>query len=135
LFAPVSVLSGDQGSTPGGPSDDPAGELEGTVGTIAGLIGDALTGADGGGGSPQSSPGAVEGGQRPGETHTLLAPGASPDPTVQFTASGSNGGTAFASLLTAAARGTLPLTGAGLAAIVALGVALLSSGGALRRLA
>jgi hypothetical protein len=72
---------------------------------------------------------------QPGETHTLLAPGSSPDPrqAVQLTAGDGQGpgGTQFAALV--GAGGTLPYTGAGILALLGLGMSLLSGGSALRR--
>jgi LPXTG-motif cell wall-anchored protein len=101
-------------------------------------IRDALAGGDSGGDGPvEASPRVIE---RPGETHTLLFDGSDPDPqpAVQVTEDiePGSGGTESADgqVATLTAAGSLPLTGAGVAGLVWLGLSLLSSGAALRRI-
>ena len=84
-------------------------------------------------GTVEPSPRVIE---RPGETHTLLFDGSSsdPQPVVNLNSGGAAlpGNVGDVSTL-AVAGGGLPLTGAGLVALIGMGLSLLSSGVALRR--
>jgi hypothetical protein len=129
----MSVLSGESAESGG---SAPAPSREEAIGELQGAIRDALAaGGSGGNGPVEPSPRVIE---RPGETHTLLFDGSDPDPqpAVQVT-EGGNGGTESddrqVQALAVAVGGGLPLTGAGVAGLVWLGLSLLSAGAALRR--
>ena len=141
LFAPVTVLGDAQSPGSGGsdvadevgellgtlPGDEPGGAGSSTIGTIASLVFGGAAGA----GSPT-----------PQQTGSLRNPGSAPyrRPVVNLFSGGAplpgdgGAGSEVGDVSTlAVAGGDLPLTGAGVIALIGMGLSLLSSGAALRR--
>jgi hypothetical protein len=133
LFAPVSVLTGGiaggttPGEEPGLPDpEDLLGELEGL------LLGNPSGGGDVVAAPAAAAPGAEgPGAPSPGELNRLVD-GSDPDPAIAFvTDDGGSAAGGEAGVIDAALE-DLPLTGADVARMVALGLMALSSGLALR---